>query len=229
MPRIEIEASQRIISVGKTGSGKTFLMKYLTRGLHRLMVLDPKSMIDPAEWHLNWADNSTARDLLKGKESRLLVRTYNHEDWSKWLQIAWEAENVVVYIDELYALVEFGRSAPPRILSQLYTQGREKSVGIWGATQRPAWVPMFTMSESDWYFAFRTQLQDDRKRLAELMGPEVLDPIPVADRHGFWMYFIEWNNPFYVDQLRINGQKYPLTNTTEEFKPKKNIVIRRAS
>ena len=215
--KIQIESDQRLISVGKTGSGKTFLMKYLTRKLNRLMVLDPKAMIDPAEWHLDWVDNGGLRDLQKGKDARLLVRTYDPADWNTYLQAAWDATNVVVYIDELYALVEFGRVAPPRILSQLYTQGRERLVGVWGATQRPAWVPMFTMSECDWFFAFRTQLQDDRKRLAELMGEEVLEPVPVSDPHGFWMYNVYWDNPVYVDQLQINGQRKDDLSTKQRY------------
>jgi len=183
------------------------------------MVLDPKAMIDPKEWHLDWVDNGGLRDLQKGKPARLLVRTYDSADWNTYLQAAWEATNCVVYIDELYALVEFGRVAPPKILSQLYTQGREKLVGVWGATQRPAWVPLFTISEDDWFFAFRTQLQDDRKRLAEMMGPEVLEPIPVNDPHGFWMYNIYWEHPLYVDQLQINGQKKdPDTAVSQAYK-----------
>lgn len=205
--KIDIESNERIIAVGKTGSGKTFLMKYLTKKLKRLMVLDPKAMIDPAEWRLDWVDGRGLRDLQNGKDARLLVRTYDSTEWAEFLTYAWNAGNLVVYIDELYALVDFGRSVPPRILSQLYTQGRERLVGMWGATQRPAWVPMFTLSESDWFFAFRTQLQDDRKRLAELMGPEVLDPIPVEDPHGFWMYYAQWDNPIYVEQLMIDGKR----------------------
>lgn len=214
---INIHSGQRIVAVGKTGSGKTFLMKYLTRSLKRLMVLDPKAMIDPAEWHLDWVSTGGLRDLQKGKDVRLLVRAYDTSEWNMYLQAAWESGNVVIYIDELYALVEFGRIAPPRILSQLYTQGRERIVGVWGATQRPAWVPLFTLSECDWFFAFRTQLQDDRKRLAELMGPEVLEPIPVSDKYGFWMYSIEWDTPVYVDQLQINGTKKSDMSTIQKW------------
>lgn len=217
--KIEIDSSERMVAVGKTGSGKTYLMKYLTRGLNRLIVLDPKSTIDPAEWHLDWVDTGGLRDLQKGKDARLLVRAYETAEWNSYLQVAWEATNTVVYIDELYALVEFGRVAPPRILSQLYTQGRERKVGVWGATQRPSWVPLFTLSECDWFFAFRTQLQDDRKRLAELMGEEVLTPIPAEDPHGFWMYNVYWNNPIYVDQLMVNvrGKKEPEAVTNQQY------------
>jgi hypothetical protein len=223
--RIDIDSSERLIAVGKTGSGKTFLMKYLTRGLRRLIVLDPKAMIDPNEWHLDWVDTGGLRDLQKGKDARLLVRTYDTSEWNVYLQAAWEATNTVVYIDELYALVEFGRIAPPRILSQLYTQGRERKVGVWGSTQRPTWVPLFTLSECDWFFGFRTQLQDDRKRLAEMMGPEVLDPIPVSDPYGFWMYNVYWEHPTYVDQLMVNGEKKnPKVVTAQDYK---KVEVRR--
>jgi len=192
-------------------------MKYLTRSLKRLIVLDPKAMIDPAQWHLDWVDNQGLRDLQRGKDARLLVRTYDSSEWNLYLQAAWEATNVVVYIDELYALVEFGRIAPPRILSQLYTQGREKKVGVWGSTQRPSWVPLFTLSECDWFFAFRTQLQDDRKRLSEMMGPEVLEPIPVVDKFGFWMYSIEWDHPLYVPQLQVKGPIKDDVSTIQKY------------
>jgi hypothetical protein len=201
-PEVIVEANQRVVAVGKTGSGKSFLMRFLVDQLHRVMVLDPKATIDPKIWRLEWANESKLRSLKKGKSERILVRAETLEEYSYWLQAAWDIGNIVIYIDELYALVEFGQSKPPKILSRIYTQGREKEVGVWGATQRPSWVPMFTLSESDWFFAFRTQLQDDRRRLAELMGEEVLQPI--ADKHGFWVYNTEWDSPYYVNQLQVD-------------------------
>ena len=60
-------------------------------------------------------------------------------------------------------------------------------------------------------------MQDDRTRLAELMGEEVLDPIPVSDPHGFWMYNIYWDYPVYVDQLRINGERKDDLSTKQRY------------
>jgi len=203
MPDVIVESGQRVVAVGKTGSGKSFLMRYLVKQLRRCLVLDPKSMINPVEWNLEWASNHGLRDLDRGKDVKLLVRGSTQDDWIYWLQAAWDIGNLVVDIDELYALVDFGQSKAPQILSRLYTQGRERLVGVWGATQRPSWVPMFTMSESDWFFMFRVQLGDDRKRLAELMGEEVLEPVP--DKHGFWEYNTEWDHPLYVPQLLVKA------------------------
>lgn len=224
MPQVLVESGQRVVAVGKTGSGKSFLMRYLVKQLHRVLVLDPKSMIDPVQWNLEWATVRGIRDLGRGKDGRLLVRGIGMDDWAYWLEAAWNVGNVVVYIDELYALVEFGQGKPPKILSRLYTQGREKEVGVWGSTQRPAWVPMFTLSESDWFFAFRTQLSEDRKRLAELMGEEVLEPVP--DKHGFWEYNTEWDHSFYVPKLEIALPKSErLHNVEETTKPEKKMRI----
>jgi hypothetical protein len=201
MTDVIVESGQRVVAVGKTGSGKSFLMRFLVKQLRRTIVLDPKSMIDPSEWNLEWASQHGIRDLDRGKDVKMLVRGSDMADWTYWLQAAWDVGNVVVYIDELYALVDFGQAKAPQILSRLYTQGRERLVGVWGSTQRPSWVPMFTMSESDWFFMFRVQLGDDRKRLAELMGESVLEPVP--DKHGFWEYNTEWDYPLYVPQLLV--------------------------
>ena len=214
MPKVLIESGQRVVAVGKTGSGKSYLMRHLVSQLRRVMVLDPKSMINPDQWNLDWASIRGVRDLGKGKDARLLVRGVTTDDWAYWLDAAWNVGNVVVYIDELYALVDFGQGKPPRVLSRLYTQGREKLVGVWGATQRPAWVPMFTLSESDWFFAFRTQLSEDRKRLAELMGEEVLEQVP--DKHGFWEYNTEWDHAFYVPRLEVKLPKSERLHNVEE-------------
>jgi len=212
-PEVIVQADQRVVAVGKTGSGKSFLMRFLVQQLHRAMVLDPKATIDPKVWGLEWANEKQLRQLHKGKSAKILVRADTLEEYGYWLQAAWDIGQIVVYIDELYALVEFGQSKPPKILSRIYTQGREKEVGVWGATQRPSWVPMFTLSESDWFFAFRTQLQDDRARLAQLMGEEVMNPIP--DKHGFWVYNTEWDSPYYVSQLQVQTSNMQVDAETE--------------
>jgi hypothetical protein len=56
------------------------------------------------------------------------------------------------------------------------------------------------MSEAEHYFCFRLTLEEDRKRLAAFIGPEVLNTI--RDKHGFYYMSAEGDSPLYVRALK---------------------------
>lgn len=190
-PRFRVKTLDRVLICGKTGSGKTYLARHLLGNAPRLICLDPKGRLD--DWRLTDADRSTAegraalRDLAAGKPSRLRYRLPMDDDtgaaWEDAIGAGFEAGDCVIYIDELYGVVEPGSRAPA-ILSAAYTRGREYGVGVWSATQRPVWVPLFAISEADHYFCFRLTLAEDRKRMAAFMGPQVEEVI--SAEHGFF-------------------------------------------
>lgn len=90
--------------------------------------------------------------------------------------------DVCVYIDELYGCSVNGREWP-EMLQPLYTRGRSRDITVIGAVQRPAWVPLYTMSETQRQYLFLTPMAEDRKRMATIMGPRVESPIK---RYFFW-------------------------------------------
>jgi energy-coupling factor transporter ATP-binding protein EcfA2 len=189
--KIEILTNQRVFICGQTGSGKSFLASHLTQLIKetRLVVLDPKGEIDPLKWNLEgWTEESKRR--LQGGE---LVRLHallkeNADPRTYWLSImedCYKAGNLVIYIDESYLANGGPTTTPPPIVNTLYALGRSFGIGVWAVSQRPTWIPIIQMSESQHFFVFRLNMPDDRRRMAEITGmPELEEQI--YDDHGFW-------------------------------------------
>lgn len=226
--KIRVRSNERAAFVGKTGSGKTTLAKFLTRSIDRLVVFDPKGSLKPddrPDWNLEpWTEDSARKLRDRSTHIRLHVpgpgptdddRTY----WLPFMQWIWDSGNVTLYMDEAYGVVPFG-SRPPNQLVALVTRGREKEIGVWTATQRPAWIPMILLSESEWLFAFQLLLAGDRNRLAEIGGPEL--SVPVVDEHGFYIFNAQWPRPIYVPRLLRRGapsRQHDIGADNAEFGP----------
>jgi len=190
--------------VGMTGSGKTFFAEYLLRSISRLVVLDPKGALR-GKWGLReWSDET--RDLLmSGEDVRIRIGqpidrgTRRALSWESYLWDIYDAGNVLVYLDEVHGVIPVGKKSDA--LLAIYSRGRELGIGAVSSSQRPSWIPLEILSESSWFVMFRVQLEEDRKRMAGLMGPYVVDPI--EDEHGFWAYHVGWKHPYYTTQLEV--------------------------
>lgn len=185
MLNISLQTNERIIIVGKTGTGKTTLARYITTATRRLMVIDSKGSL--GKWDLEPFDDESLERLRSGKEpvrARVLKPPESgREFYAEVFKEIYDAGNVVVYIDELFAVVPPGSRAP-EYMTACYTRGREFGVGVWASTQRPSSIPLIAISEAEHFFMFRLTLAEDRKRMSEFMGEAVLRPI--RDRHGFY-------------------------------------------
>lgn len=199
MPNIPLQSNSRVAFVGKTGSGKTYAARLLTASLPRLIVFDPKGTLYEG-WNLEEWNDRTAKQLEKGKPVRLRVPAPIDNRWEPYFETCYYAGDCTVYIDELYGVLDGSR--PGDYLRALYTRGRELNIGVWAATQRPSWVPLFALSEADWIFLFRLQMAVDRKRMAEIMG-ETAQRRELKN-HEVLVYHQSWERPRYYD--RVNGK-----------------------
>ena len=193
----------RVALVGKNGSGKTYAAGILTRGLRRLVAIDSKG-ISLRKWGLEdfdpvgrirfkGANRATRlRDALEDGSTPVRLRIvpgvgYNYERLFEYL---YTQRNLTIYIDELYAVLPPSGRSP--YLQALYTRGRELGIGTWASMQRPSWVPLYSLSESEWIYLFRLQLAADRKRMMEMIGDDAGKELK---GHELLVYHQSWNNP----------------------------------
>lgn len=191
----KLAPNSRSLLAGKTGSGKTFLARHILASSPRLVVIDPKSML--TDWDLTDTNRDSLRALEEGEDVRL--RVTKPENYLPVLARAYAARDVMIYIDEVYAVVPPG-DKPPKEFTDVWTRGRELNIGAMAATQRPVWIPIVLMSEAENYFIFRLNMEEDRKRVTSFTDVALYKP--VLDRYGFWFYNSDSSKPVYIQKYK---------------------------
>lgn len=157
---------QRIAIVGPAGSGKTRVLKALCRMKRNVVVIDTKL----AE---NWDSVGVDASTLIGKRAGRYVWHADEEFvteagvQSRLYRNLLHSGPRVVAIDEGYDAL------PSRGLKVLATQGRGKRVSLIVGMQRPTQLPLFLITEANYYVVFALRLPDDRKRIEAALGLHV--------------------------------------------------------
>lgn len=176
--KIEIHTDERLIFVGKTGSGKTVLAKHFLSKANRVLVIDPKHTFKLDGYR-------RARGLPAFTNDWRLIYRPRFEDDGDLARLIYKlnkGRECTIYCDELATLTE-QFPATTAMLADVARTGRERHVAIWNALQRPRWVPRVFFTEAETIFLFNLRAGEDRAYMAQFAGPDVLDPI---EKFNFW-------------------------------------------
>jgi hypothetical protein len=170
-----IASNERVAIIGQTGCGKSYLARHvLLPKKKRLVVCDAKGQIsEEGGWGLTPYRDGIKR-LAEGKPAQLIVPPLDDdEEWETLFNELFKLRYVTVYIDEMYNV---GPPRGSRGLRRLYTMGRTRHISVWGSSQRPRFIPGFSLSEAGVKIMFRLEMWDDREFMAKnFMGPVAMD------------------------------------------------------
>ncbi len=187
---IKIKANERIFVTGRTGSGKSVLVKnLLLPQIGNYVLYDYKHEItQPGAVYFH--DVADFQKQPNCPEIIYRPATGSDEEFDQLCRQVYHRGNNVLILDELANHVTATKIQPhPDLIMRL---GRSKGVGIINCTQRPRGTHNNIISQCEHFFIFQLLQDSDRKKLAEFCGPKVLQPIP---EYHFWYYHIAMSEP----------------------------------
>lgn len=177
-----IGRGDRIVIIGRTGSGKSVLVRTLLASYSRAAYLDPKGRATLGDWPIVYGSAAFTK-AWPATTPRIIVRPGPGEDRHRWLDdCAWHVfrtGETAFALDDTMGVVSANRSSPG--LDACHGQGREIGITSYTCTQRPSKIPPAIMSECDHVFVFTLNRRDDRETVADIIG----DYSGPAVWHGF--------------------------------------------
>lgn len=209
---------ERALVVGQTGSGKTQFVRWLMERSplmvsgeinSPMLIYDtkdepkfeslPRSAIGSTIEQIDDLLDDPANDFVIWRfPHRVLTNPTQLDLYLEYHYLNWRG--VDAYIDELYQFHDSGRAGPG--LTALYTRGRSKGITTIAATQRPAWISRFAISEAQKFYCFYLGLEDDLKRMtkdARMVG--ITDP----PEYHFWFKRQGREAPRLMKPIRLDG------------------------
>lgn len=198
--------SEHVFVPGMTGCGKSHLAEAYLSQMPKVVKLDTKGetldklskgknpwpLVDPKELTVT----TKLQDLIENSDSPYLIYNPTHDElnddyYDAFFQWAYYHRNIIVWVDEVMEVLD----TPHKILrwyKAILTRGRYFDVSLWQLTQRPLGLPAMCTSQSTHVFCFDLQLDQDRKKVADVTGvPEFLTK---PEGHNFWYWRSGWRN-----------------------------------
>lgn len=201
MPELELTSNMRVGAIGRTGTGKTYLMEQLLRPQPRVIVVDSKMRVKWPDYYLT---NDPTAALLEDKV------IYRHEEsvptdfWENALDAMHEKGGGIIYCDEMAEITS--ASYAPKGLKTIFRLGREIGVGCWWSAQEATAVNNVAIRQSDVLCLFLNHGASDRDKLIQTTG----DMGEVTSRLGFYEFVVFQSYGHAYDPMDIPVYKYDI-------------------
>lgn len=227
---MRLAGDRRLLIVGKTGSGKSFLARYLLKQMeaagYRVVIVDPK-----IDWMVEKREDGTRvqRPYSEAKGKRpgtvdnpvLIIDFKFHPEyrvmiihpveWSDalgdFLRDILHEGNTIIYFDEGTQLVS--ANFVPIDFNIIESQGRSRDVGVWYGTQRSVRIPLLVKDQASIIILMRVTSLQDRQVLGPYMNAEAYPALveePLPPRY-FWMYDDETDQTTLYAPLHLEGKR----------------------
>lgn len=203
----DLRGDQRLLFIGKTGSGKSVVSRYLLKIARkrgwRIVIIDPKK-----DWmkYLGKVYKYAEKKSLGTVDSPWLVSEFNPRyavqifqplEWTEQCRVFFQAiidcKNTIVYVDEITQLAN--ATNVPRELKLIWTQGRSLNIGAWCGTQMPKGIPLIVKTQAEVWFLFRLNSKDDRKVVQGYLPIEEMPEVVNHPLPKYWFYYWEDSMP----------------------------------
>ena len=187
----KVNRGEHAFVAGRTGSGKTYLVKRYLQEAAPVYVLDVKKTLD---WQHILEKDIVYLDKLdkvfKAKKKKVIYQPdwaeMDMDHYNEFFKHIYKKGDCSVFIDETMGI---GTAIKyPDFYKALLTRGRELGISVWSCSQRPASIPIIAMSEATHFFIFDLNMRKDRVRLAEIAGKEEFMKLP--GKYVFWYYHL---------------------------------------
>lgn len=184
---MRIQSDERVFVCGKTGSGKTTLVKkLLIPEITRFVFYDPKCQEVLTDVVVCRKVEEVAEALRNGDDKiHLQPLDASDENFNSFCRVIFECGNVVLIVDEIAR--HCGIASIPRYFDYCIRMGRSRNIGMVLCTQRPNIVHNNVLSEAEHFFLFQQTHPNDRAKLKGVIGEpaELLNSIGRFE----WVYY----------------------------------------
>lgn len=178
---VRIRTSDRVALFGRTGSGKTTLVRALLSRASRFVVLDPKHRFTmPDVPVLTHFDKKLERQIIRSPIEDGL------DGWDAAIDETFWRGRAILYSDETTEFTSKARISTA--LKRAIVQGRETGVGVWCASQRPTDIHSVVFTEAEHVFVFQLNFEADMEKVARFTHERMIPAISALRGHNY-VYF----------------------------------------
>jgi hypothetical protein len=180
-PDIQIQRPLKecVATTGQRQSGKTELLIHLIRyNYNPMIIFDTLGIISKAiaEGKLTLRPNQKiinphwSESTLPDYDTRLTV-------FLPICEQVWKQGNVIFVVEEWHLFMKT-KFALPAAFANLFNQGGNRNIAVWGTSQRAAQVHNDVLAACTHHIIFKLSLPQDRRWMAEIVDKELIDGDP---------------------------------------------------